>query len=55
MINKKDLKQIENIRKEIKYFERKLEKLEAKPIKIVKDSVQASSTQFPYTRHTAKL
>lgn len=55
MINKKDLKQIENIRKEIKYFERKLEKLESKPIKIVKDSVQASSTQFPYTRHTAKI
>jgi hypothetical protein len=55
MISKKELKQIESIRKEIKYFENKLKKLEEKPIKIVLDSVQSSSVEFPYTRHTAKI
>lgn len=55
MISKKDLKQIESIRKEISYFENKLKKIEEKPIKIVQDSVQASCAEFPYTRHTAKI
>lgn len=55
MISKKELKQIESIRKEIVYFENKLKKIEEKPIKIVQDSVQASSVEFPYTRHTAKI
>ena len=55
MISKKDLKQIESIRKEISYFEIKLKKIEEKPIKIVQDSVQASCAEFPYTRHTAKI
>jgi hypothetical protein len=55
MISKKELKQIESIRKEISYFENKLKKLNEKPVKVVLDSVQASSVEFPYTRHTAKI
>ena len=55
MIKKQDLKQIESLRKEIKYLEDKINKIESKPVKIVQDSVSASSASFPYTRHTAKI
>ena len=55
MIKKQDLKQIDNLRKEIKYIEDKIDKLNSKPVKIVQDSVSASSPSFPYTRHTAKI
>ena len=55
MIKKQDLKQIDSLRKEIKYLEDRLDKLNSKPVKIVQDSVSASSPSFPYTRHTAKI
>ena len=55
MIKQHDLKQIENFKKEIKYIEDKIKKIEAKPVQIVQDSVSASSTSFPYTRHTARI
>lgn len=55
MIKKQDLKQIESLRKEIKYLEDKINKIESKPVKIVQDSVSASSVSFPYIRHTAKI
>lgn len=55
MIKKQDLKQIDSLRKEIKYIEDKIEKLDSKPVQIVQDSVSASSVSFPYTRHTAKI
>ena len=55
MIKKQDLKQIDSLRKEIKYLEDRLDKLNSKPVKIVQDSVSASSASFPYTRHTAKI
>ena len=55
MISKKELKQIDSLRKEISYIENKIKKLDEKPIKIVQDSVSASSREFPYTRHTAKI
>lgn len=55
MITSKDLKQIESFRREVTYFKNKIKKLEKKPIKIVQDSVTASSREFPYTRHTAKI
>lgn len=55
MISKKELKQIDSLRKEISYIENKIKKLDEKPVKIVQDSVSASSREFPYTRHTAKI
>lgn len=55
MISKKDLKQIDSLRKEIAYIQNKIKKLDEKPTKIVQDSVSASSREFPYTRHTAKI
>ena len=55
MIKQHDLKQIENFKKEIKYIEDKIKKIEAKPVQIVQDSVSASSASFPYTRHTARI
>jgi hypothetical protein len=55
MISKNDLKQIDSLRKEILYIQQKIKKLDEKPIKIVQDSVSASSVEFPYTRHTAKI
>ena len=55
MIKKQDLKQIDSLRKEIKYIEEKIKKIDSKPVQIVQDSVSASSASFPYTRHTAKI
>ncbi len=55
MIKKQELKQIDSLRKEIKYIEDKIDKLNSKPVQIVQDSVSASSVSFPYTRHTAKI
>lgn len=55
MIKKQDLKQIDSLRKEIKYIEDKINKIESKPVKVVQDSVSASSVNFPYTRYTAKI
>jgi hypothetical protein len=55
MISKKELKQIDSLRKEIAYIQNKIKKLDEKPTKIVQDSVSASSREFPYTRHTAKI
>ena len=55
MIKKQDLKQIDSLRKEIKYIEDKIKKIDSKPVQIVQDSVSASSASFPYTRHTAKI
>ena len=55
MITIKDLKQIDSIKKEIKYLDNKLKKIEEKPIKIVQDSVSSSSREFPYTRHTTVI
>lgn len=54
-MNKNDFKQIEFLRKEHKYLTEKLEKLNERPTKIVKDSVSTSSSEFPYTRHTIAI
>lgn len=55
MITRKLLKQIESIRKEMKEIKERKKRLDQKPLKIVKDSVQSSSSQFPYTQFTAKI
>lgn len=52
MITLNDLKEIENLRIELKYLEEKTAKI---PIEIVKDSVAGSSRSFPYTKHTIKI
>lgn len=54
-MDKKILKQINSIRKEITYFEDKIKKIDEKPVKIVKDSVSGSSKEFPYTSHSVKI
>lgn len=48
------LKQINYMRKELDYYNQKLKKLNGKQ-EIVIDSVQSSSKEFPYTRHTATI
>ena len=52
-MDKRLFKQINYMRKEIKYYEEKVRRLKSLKQDIVIDSVQASSKEFPYTRHTA--
>lgn len=54
MITKKNLENILSVRREIKHLDEKIKRLEKKETKIVKDSVSASTKEFPYTRYTAK-
>lgn len=54
-MDQKLLKQINFMRKELKYYEDKLNKIRNLKQDIVIDSVQASSRTFPYTSHTAVI
>ena len=40
---------------ELKSLKRRLKKLEKQETRIVKDSVQASSKEFPFTQYTKKI
>lgn len=51
-MDKRVLKQIESTTREIKHIEKVLEKLESR---IVEDSVQGSSKEYPYVRHHFKI
>lgn len=51
-MNKKDFREMEYLRKELKYLNEKQEDLLKKPLKIVRDNISTSSSEFPYTRHT---
>ena len=48
MITKKELEQLENIYKEQEDLEKRIEKLESVPQRIVRDTVKSSSKHFPY-------
>lgn len=55
MIDKKILEQLSSLNIELDNIEKRLEELEMKPRKIVQDSVQGSSSEYPYTRCTMKI
>lgn len=50
MIDKKQLKQLYNLNREIDHLKRQIENMSGEP-QIVTDSVTASSRSFPYTQH----
>lgn len=52
MIDKELLEQISALNKELQDLRERLKKLENKELKIVKDSVQGSSTNYPYIKHS---
>jgi len=54
-MNKILLEQIESIRAEKKDLEKRLELLKQEKIPIVSDSVQISSKNFPYTKHSTTI
>lgn len=51
MITKKELDNLENIKKEQEDLEDRINKLESKGQQTVTDSVKGSSSEFPYTQH----
>ena len=55
MIDKRVLEQLSSLNIELDNIEKRLEELEMKPRKIVQDSVQGSSSEYPYTSHTMKI
>lgn len=55
MIEKRVLEQLSSLNIELDNIEKRLEEIETKPRKIVQDSVQGSSSEYPYTSHTMKI
>lgn len=55
MIDKRVLEQLSSLNIELNNIEKRLEEIETKPRKIVQDSVQGSSSEYPYTSHTIKI
>lgn len=55
MIDKKFLEQISALLNELEDLERRIEKIENKSCKVVKDSVQGSSTSYPYIQHSCTI
>ena len=54
MIDKTDLEQMSFLHKEIEDLQERLDKLD-KPLKQVIDSVQGSSTSYPYIKHNCVI
>lgn len=50
-MDKKLLKQMNSINSELEDLNKRIKKIEEKPIKIAKDTVKGSSKEFPYTSH----
>ena len=55
MIDKEFLEQISALHNELEDLERRIEKIENKSCKVVKDSVQGSSTSYPYIQHSCTI
>lgn len=55
MIDKQFLEQISSLHNELEDLERRIKKIENKESKIVKDSVQGSSTSYPYIQHSCTI
>lgn len=54
-MTKEFLDNIEHTHKELEGLRKRLSKIENKENTVVKDSVQGSSTNYPYTKHTIKV
>lgn len=55
MIDKEFLEQISALHNELDDLERRIKKIENKETKVVKDSVQGSSTSYPYIQHSCTI
>ena len=55
MVSKKDLLQIDKLRRELIDLQKRKKRLSEKPTKVVMDSVKSSSREFPYTRHSTVI
>lgn len=55
MIDKQFLEQISSLHNELEDLERRINKIENKSSKVVKDSVQGSSTSYPYIQHNCTI
>ena len=55
MINKELLEQLSSLHSEVEDLQKRLDKLENKPLKTVIDSVQGSSISYPYIQHQCTI
>lgn len=55
MIDKDFLEQISALHNELEDLEKRINKIENKESKVVKDSVQGSSTNYPYIQHSCTI
>lgn len=55
MINKELLRNIESINKELEGLQNRLKKIETKENTVVVDTVQGSSTSYPYIQHSCTI
>ena len=55
MIDKELLEQLSSLHSEVEDLQKRLDKLENKPLKTVIDSVQGSSTSYPYIKHNCVI
>lgn len=54
-MNKDFLDKIENTNNELERLKRRLQKIEEKECIVIKDSVQGSSTSYPYIKHNCVI
>ena len=55
MIDKELLEQLSSLHSEVEDLQKRLDKLENKPLKTVIDSVQGSSISYPYIQHQCTI
>lgn len=55
MIDKELLRNIESINRELEGLQKRLKKIETKENTVAIDSVQGSSTSYPYIQHSCKI
>ena len=55
MIDKELLEQISALHSELEDLEKRIEKIENKESRVVKDSVQGSSKSYPYIKHSCTI
>lgn len=54
-MNEDFLDKIENTNNELEGLQKRLEKIENKECRVIKDSVQGSSTSYPYIKHNCVI
>lgn len=55
MIDKSMLDKMYSINNELEDLQKRLQKINKEPIGVVSDSVQGSSKEYPYTKHSCKI